>query len=106
MAGTFRRRLVAAERETTVFRSLLARHRACGRWQQVSCARIGGNAGAKPLGNILQFPDNGPQTEHDDPGASRDRAYENQGIAETEFLDRDSETDREETGQQLSLIHI
>ena len=50
--------------------------------------------------DVLQLSNDRPKTEHDGAGASRHRTGEDQGIAETEFLDRNSESDRQEAGQQ------
>ena len=98
MTGMFRRRLVAAEQETAVFRGLIAQRalRPRGAWLPRAIPRHR----AKLPRDILQFPDDHPQTEHDHPGASHDGAGEDQGIAEAEFLDRNPETDRQEAGQQ------
>ena len=86
-------------RKPLVFRRLIARRAAagCGAVRRPRCC---GNAGAKPPRNILQLPNHHPKAEHDHPGAGRDRTREDQGIAETEFLDRNSETDRQEASQQ------
>ena len=58
-----------------------------------------GDTGAKPPRDGLQFPDRHPEPEHDRAGANRHHAGEDQRIAETEFLDRDSEADRQQARQ-------
>ena len=54
---------------------------------------------AKPLRDILQFADHHPEGKDDQAGACGNGPRKNQGIAETELLNRDAETDRQETGQ-------
>ena len=60
------------------------------------------DAGAQPPRDILQLADHDPEAQHDQTGARRDSTRKDQGIAKTEFLNRDSKTDRQQTGQQTA----
>ena len=57
------------------------------------------HAGAEPPRDVLQFPDRHPEPKHDRAGANPDHAGQNQRIADTEFLDRDSVADRQQARQ-------
>ena len=53
-----------------------------------------------PAGDRLQLSHHHAEAEHDQSGAGSDGAREDQGIAETEFLDRNPESDRSKARQQ------
>ena len=57
------------------------------------------HSGAEPARDVFQLPDRHPEREHDRAGTNRHHAGENQRIAETEFLDRDSKADRQQARQ-------
>ena len=99
MAGIFRRRLIAVERKITAIRRLIARYGLREGLGGSGSRQVQGNIGAKPLRDILQLTDHHPEAEDDQAGARRYGTRQNQGVAETELLNRDSETDRQETGQ-------
>jgi hypothetical protein len=94
------RRLIAAERKPIVFGRLIAQRsaQACGRTRAPSPQRLGQTRRKLP-GDRLQLPDSNPKAEHQYPGASHDRAREQQGVTEAE-VQFDSETDRHEAGHQ------
>ena len=52
------------------------------------------NSNSDPAGDRSQLPDHRAEAEHNHSGAASDGARENQSIAETEFLDRNPESDR------------
>ena len=54
---------------------------------------------AEPARNVPQFPDGDPEREHDRAGANTHHAGDDQGVAGTEFLDRNSEADRQQARQ-------
>jgi hypothetical protein len=60
----------------------------------------GDGAAAKPLRNLLQLAGDRPETDHQKSGAGRDRACDDQRIAEPELLVRDPVTERAQTRQQ------
>jgi hypothetical protein len=57
-------------------------------------------SGAQSLCDDPQFANHKRQADHDQPRAGDDRAGQNQGIAEAEFLDGDSEGGCHQTGYE------
>src|ERR1700677_4661449 len=93
--------LVAVERETVAFRGRIARRGARGcRALGSFVARCRRNTGSRLQRDVLQLPNDGPKTKHDHAGAGRNHTGDDQGIAEAEFLDRNSKSDPQETSQQ------
>src|SRR6202051_1195998 len=102
MISIFRCQLVAVEYQTAAPRRLIARRGGCGRLQYGSRRvqrDVKTNVGAKPLGDVPQLAHQNPKAPYDQPGARGDSPRKDQGITETELLNRDTETDRQETGQ-------
>ena len=57
------------------------------------------HASAEPPRDVLQLPDRHPEREHDHAGADADHAGDDQRVAGTEFLDRNSVADRQQARQ-------
>ena len=91
LARPFQTRLIEAEHQAIVFRGLFGgdadRCLGCRAW-------LDRGSRSDPVGDRPQFPNHHAEAEQNESGAASDGAREDQGIAETEFLDRNPESDR------------